>query len=189
MGSISYAYRPRWINCFLIERSSTRLCGGSVSAYRGSAAATLLDLYPEGIPFECLLNYWLTQGGFSYFSHFSYVHTWIIFHGQIIPNYYLHIVKRSHLSPIHRTSRMSGFAIKKSWILGPKIGYPSNYSRCRPVTPTNLLGECLKEIRTVFFHIFYIHKSRDISVAIATGYGLDSRSSIPRRDKRFFCSP
>jgi hypothetical protein len=46
------------------------LCCGSFSALltsadRQSTAATLLDLYPEGLTFECLSSYWLIQGGVS----------------------------------------------------------------------------------------------------------------------------
>jgi hypothetical protein len=32
-------------------------------------------------------------------------------------------------------------------------------------------------------------KSRDVSIGIPTGYGLDGRGSIPSRGKRFFSAP
>jgi hypothetical protein len=39
------------------------------------------------------------------------------------------------------------------------------------------------------FPVYISFKSRDISVGIATGYGLDGQSSIPGEGKRFFYIP
>jgi hypothetical protein len=137
-GLVSFAYRLRWMNCFLIQRSSAHLCRGSVSAFfksagGESAAATLLGFvfwrYPFRISADLLAN---TRRIFLVLALFTcrYVDNVLqIIDGHVLPNHYLIIIKKNFLPFTERRGWVVGFpdSRKKSWILDPKVYYTGKY--------------------------------------------------------------
>jgi hypothetical protein len=118
MDWVSFAYRPRWMNCLLIQRFSARLCGGLSQrisqehwSWKCSGDPPWLVFWrnPVRISAELLANTWRIFSALALFTCRYVGNILEITHSHILPNYYLLIIKKGHLSPIHRTSRVSGF--------------------------------------------------------------------------------